>query len=117
MLWTPAGPRSLAPGDPRYRGRYTGGMAERDRSYHNGCVWPWLAGPFIEAWVRVRGDTAEARREARSRFLAPLVEDAGLDGAGHLPEICEGDPPHRPVGCPFQAWSLAEVIRIDRLLG
>jgi len=117
VLWTPAGPRSLASSDPRYRGRYTGGMAERDRGYHNGCVWPWLAGPFIEAWVRVRGDTAVVRREARSRFLAPLVAQTGLAGAGHLPEICEGDPPHRPVGCPFQAWSVAEAIRIDRLLG
>jgi predicted glycogen debranching enzyme len=114
-LWTPAGLRSLDPGDPRYHPRYLGSPDERDSSYHNGPVWPWLAGPFIEAWVRVRGNTAEARREARTRLLQPLLDRA--IGAGHLPEICDGDAPHRAVGCPFQAWSLAEAIRIDQLLG
>src|SRR5439155_5020297 len=108
-LWTPLGPRSLAPSDARYRGRYTGGPAERDRAYHNGPVWPWLAGAFVEAWLRVRGDRGEARR----RFLAPLLEQLETAGIGHLSEICDGDPPHRPGGCPFQAWSLAELIRLD----
>jgi len=117
VLWTPAGLRSLDPADPRYRAHYTGGPAERDRGYHNGAVWPWLAGPFIEAWVRVRGDTAGAKREARTRFLAPLLARTELAGLDHLSEICDGDAPHRPVGCPFQAWSLAEAIRIDQLLG
>ena len=117
VLWTPAGPRSLDPGDPRYRGRYTGGAAERDRGYHNGAVWPWLAGSFIEAWVRVRGSTAAARREARTRFLEPLLARTQLAGLDHLSEICDGDPPHHAAGCPFQAWSLAEAIRIDKLLG
>jgi predicted glycogen debranching enzyme len=116
-LWTPAGLRSLDPADPRYRAHYLGGPAERDRGYHNGAVWPWLAGPFIEAWVRVRGNTLEARREARIRFLAPLLARTQLAGLDHLSEICDGDAPHRPAGCPFQAWSLAEVIRIDSLLG
>jgi len=116
-LWTPAGPRSLDPGDPRYHPRYLGGPDQRDRSYHNGPVWPWLAGPFIEAWVRVRGNTPDARRSARSRFLAPLLARAQLAGLGHLPEICDGDPPHRAVGAPFQAWSLAEALRLDQLLG
>jgi predicted glycogen debranching enzyme len=117
QLWTPAGLRSLSAADPRYRGRYRGGPAERDAAYHNGTVWPWLAGPFIEAWVRVRGSTPAARAEARSRFLAPLLACTGAADLGHLPEICDGDPPHRPAGCPFQAWSLAEVLRIDQLLG
>jgi predicted glycogen debranching enzyme len=117
VLWTPAGPRTLDPGDPRYRGRYLGGAAERDRAYHNGAVWPWLAGPFIEAWVRVRGSTPTARAEARTRFLAPLLDRTRIAGIDHLSEICDGDPPHDPVGCPFQAWSLAELIRIDQLLG
>jgi glycogen debranching enzyme len=105
-LWTPAGPRSLAPRDARYRGRYQGGPDERDRAYHNGPVWPWLAGPFIEAWVRVHGDVAEARR----RFVEPLLARRAF---GHVPEICDGDPPHAPCGCPMQAWSLAELLRID----
>jgi predicted glycogen debranching enzyme len=117
VLWTPAGLRSLAPGDPRYHARYRGGPAERDRGYHNGAVWPWLAGPFIEAWVRVRGSTPDARREARDRFLAPLYARTELAGLDHLAEICDGDLPHRAAGCPFQAWSLAEAIRIDQLLG
>jgi predicted glycogen debranching enzyme len=117
ILWTPAGPRSLAPSDPRYCPHYLGGPAERDRSYHNGAVWPWLAGPFIEAWVRVRGSTADVKRDARTRFLDPLLARCDLAGLDHLSEICDGDPPHRPVGCPFQAWSLAEAIRLDQLLG
>ncbi len=115
-LWTPAGPRSLASSDPRFTGRYVGGPLERDRSYHNGPVWPWLAGAFIEAWVRVRGSTAEARREARKRFLEPLLGRLEIAGLGHISEICDGDAPHRPVGCPFQAWSVAELLRMDALL-
>jgi glycogen debranching enzyme len=105
-LWTPAGPRSLSPRDARYCGRYQGGPEQRDRAYHNGPVWPWLAGPFIEAWVRVHGDAAEARR----RFVEPLLARRAW---GHVPEICDGDPPHAPCGCPMQAWSLAELLRID----
>src|SRR5439155_25707125 len=115
-LWTPAGPRSLPSDAPGYHGRYHGDPQQRDRSYHNGPVWPWLAGPFIEAWVRVRGGNAPARREARTRFFAPLLDRLELAGLGHLSEICEGDPPHRPVGCPFQAWSVAEGLRINDLL-
>jgi predicted glycogen debranching enzyme len=117
VLWTPAGLRSLDPADPRYHPSYLGGPAERDGSYHNGPVWTWLAGGFIEAWVRVRGSTADAKREARARFLAPLFARTELAGLDHLAEICDGDPPHRPVGCPFQAWSIAEALRIDQLLG
>jgi predicted glycogen debranching enzyme len=112
-LWTSAGPRSLTEDDPRYHGRYVGDAGERDRSYHNGPVWPWLAGPFVEAWVRVRGGGADVKAEARRRFLAPLLERLELAGLGHLSEICDGDPPWRPVGCPFQAWSVAEVLRLD----
>ncbi len=115
-LWTPAGPRSLADDDPRYHGRYVGGPLERDRAYHNGPVWPWLAGAFVEAWVRVRGDTGDARREARRRFLEPLLARLDLAGLGHLSEICDGDPPHAAAGCPFQAWSVAELIRLDRVV-
>jgi predicted glycogen debranching enzyme len=115
-LWTPAGPRSIHPDDPRYVGRYSGGPGERDRCYHNGPVWPWLAGAFVEAWVRVRGSTAEAKREARRKFLEPMQERLEIAGLGHIAEICDGDPPHRPVGCPFQAWSVAELLRIEALL-
>jgi len=112
-LWTPKGLRTLSPEDSRYRGRYQGGVEERDEAYHQGTVWPWLAGPFIEAWVRVRGATPETRREARARFLEPLLAAAGEAGLGHLPEIADGDAPHAPRGCPFQAWSVGEVLRLE----
>ena len=68
-LLTPLGLRSLAPGSSGYVGRYAGGVRERDGAYHQGTVWPWLIGPFVEAWVRVRGATAGAKREARRRFI------------------------------------------------
>lgn len=116
-LWTPAGPRSLSPGDPRYAARYQGGPRDRDSIYHNGTVWPWLAGAFVEAWVRVRGNTAEAKQQARRKFVEPMLDRLTLAGLGHVAEICDADSPHRPVGCPFQAWSVAELMRIDALLG
>lgn len=115
-LWTPLGLRSLAPGAPGYRGRYEGGPVERDGAYHQGTVWPWLAGPFVEAWVRVRGGGAAAKAEARTRFLAPLLAAQETAGLGHLPEIADGDPPHAPRGCPFQAWSLGEALRLSRIV-
>ena len=111
-LWTPLGVRSLAPGLPGYAARYEGGIRERDGTYHQGTVWPWLAGPFIEAWVRVRGSTPEAKQEARFRFLDPLLRHLDDAGLGHVSEIADGDPPHTPRGCPFQAWSLGEVLRL-----
>ncbi|MCE9575792.1 MAG: amylo-alpha-1,6-glucosidase [Deltaproteobacteria bacterium] len=116
-LWTPMGLRSLAPGEPAYHRGYFGGPRERDGAYHQGTVWTWLAGPFIEAWVRVRGDTIAARREARTRFLDPLLSQLATGAScGHLGELADGDPPHAAKGCPFQAWSVAEVLRVDALL-
>ncbi len=111
-LWTPLGLRTLAPGEPGYRGSYQGDPRARDGAYHQGTVWPWLAGPFVEAWVRVRGGGEEAKRQARERFLAPLAAQLGAYGLGHLPEIADGDPPHAPRGCPFQAWSMGELLRL-----
>jgi len=112
-LLTPLGLRSLAPGEPGYQGRYEGGVLERDGAYHQGTVWPWLMGPFVEAWVRVRGGSAEAKREARERFIAPLLRHLDQAGIGHVSEIADGDPPHTPRGCPFQAWSLGELLRLE----
>ena len=112
-LWTPLGLRTLAPGEPGYRGRYEGEPRARDGAYHQGTVWPWLLGPFVEAWVRVRGGGDDAKRQARERFLAPLAAQLGVYGLGHLPEIADGDPPHTPRGCPFQAWSLGEMLRLS----
>jgi predicted glycogen debranching enzyme len=111
-LWTPMGLRSLAPGEPGYAPHYRGGVQERDGAYHQGTVWPWLMGPFVEAWVRVRGRTRLAKREARRQFLAPLLRYMEEIGFGHLCEVADGAPPHTPRGCPFQAWSVAEVLRL-----
>jgi glycogen debranching enzyme len=121
-LLTPMGLRSLAPEEPGYRGRYEGGPLERDGAYHQGTVWPWLMGAFVEAWVRVRGETMEARREAHRRFVEPLVSrserggEGGVGGVGHIAEIADGDPPHAARGCPFQAWSVGEVLRLERVV-
>jgi len=111
-LWTPLGLRSLAPGEPGYCPRYEGGVRERDGAYHQGTVWPWLIGPFVEAWVRVRDGTQDAIEEARRRFLEPLIRHLDEAGLGHVSEIADADPPHTPRGCPFQAWSIGELLRL-----
>jgi predicted glycogen debranching enzyme len=113
-LRTPLGLRSLAPGETGYTPHYEGGLRERDGAYHQGTVWPWLIGPFVEAWLRVRGETNYARLEARARFLAPMLKHMHEAGLGHVSEIADADAPHTPRGCPFQAWSLAELLRLDR---
>jgi predicted glycogen debranching enzyme len=112
QLWTPMGPRSLAPGEPDYAPRYEGNLRTRDSEYHQGTVWPWLTGPFVEAWVRLRGGTVDAKKQARAQFLGALSQ---LDQAGlrHLPEIADATAPFTPRGCPFQAWSLAELLRLE----
>jgi glycogen debranching enzyme len=88
----------------------------RDAVYHQGTVWPWLIGSFVDAWVRVRGNTSDARREARQRFVDPLFAHLQSAGLGHLSEIADAEAPYSPKGCPFQAWSLGEPIRLDRVL-
>jgi glycogen debranching enzyme len=109
-LLTPYGLRTLAPTDPQYRGRYTGGPVERDRAYHQGTVWPWLMGPFITAYVKVNGGSETARRQA-AEWLAHLKDHLKDGGLGHISEILDGDAPQRPCGCIAQAWSVAEILR------
>ena len=89
-------------------------MRARDGAYHQGTVWPWLLGPFVEAWVRVHGGSDESRRVARRRFLNPLLAHLSEAGVGHISEIADAEPPFTPRGCPFQAWSVAEALRLDR---
>jgi predicted glycogen debranching enzyme len=113
-LWTPLGLRSLAPGEPGYAPRYEGGPEARDAVYHQGTAWAWLLGPFVEAWLRVRGGSAAAKQEARARFVAPLRAHLADAGLGHVSEIADAEAPHTPRGCPFQAWSLGELIRLER---
>ena len=105
-LLTPFGLRSLAPGEPRYSGVYSGGPRERDASYHQGPVWGWLLGPFVLAHFRVYKD-----RAAALAFLEPLAQSFDRYGVGTLGEIFEGDPPYRPRGCISQAWTVAELLR------
>jgi glycogen debranching enzyme len=115
-LLTPMGLRTLGPKEPGYCAQCSGGVAQRDGAYHQGTVWPWLMGPFVEAWVQVRGNTAEAKRIARQRFLVPLLQHIERSGLGHVSEIADGEQPHAPRGCPFQAWSLGELLRLDRVV-
>lgn len=106
-LYTPFGLRSLARSDRNYRGAYRGGPWERDGAYHQGTVWAWLLGPFVAAHYRVYRDAATARSFLDG--IAAHLRDAGL---GSVSEIFDGDQPHLPAGCPAQAWSVAEVLRV-----
>ena len=115
-LLTPYGLRTLSSQDQRYHGCYTGGQFERDKAYHQGSVWPWLMGAFIEAHLRVNNFSRKSRSEATGYF-APLLEHLSNDGCmGSISEVFDGDPPHRPGGCFAQAWSVAEVMRAFLLI-
>jgi predicted glycogen debranching enzyme len=106
-LLTPVGLRSLAPGEPGYRDRYFGDLRARDAAYHQGTVWAWLIGPWIDAWLRVYPDD---RAGARS-FLEGLLSALGRFGIGTIAEVFDAEPPYTPRGCIAQAWSVAEVLR------
>ena len=108
-LLTPFGLRTLSPRDPRYAGRYEGDPRRRDGAYHQGTVWPWLMGPYIDALLSVKGRSGPILAEARE-LLRPLITmHAG--GINTIPEVFDGDCPQRPGGCISQAWSVAEVLR------
>jgi predicted glycogen debranching enzyme len=109
-LLTSHGLRSLDAGDPAYVPRYGGGPRERDGAYHQGTVWSWLIGPFVEAHQRVYGNPTQARS-----FLLPLLQHLGDHGLGTISEIFDGEAPHTPRGCFAQAWGVAEVLRAWRL--
>lgn len=116
-LLTPLGLRTLAPDDPDYQPRYQGDVRRRDGAYHQGTVWPWLMGPFVDAWLRIHGDTRATRATARRRFLDPLLAHLDQAGLGHISEIADAEAPFTPRGCPFQAWSVGEVLRIADAVG
>ncbi|MCE5185227.1 MAG: amylo-alpha-1,6-glucosidase [Planctomycetaceae bacterium] len=110
-LFTPYGLRTLNIADPRYKGRCTGPQGQRDAAYHQGSVWAFLIGPFVEGYLRVHNFDPTAKRRARS-FLSKLIEHMDRDGCiGTISEIFDGDPPHQPQGAYAQAWSVAEVLR------
>ena len=110
-LVTPFGLGSLAPSDPKYHGRYEGGPQTRDGAYHQGTVWPWLMGPFVSAYLRVHARSAESRARVAG-WLWTLQSFMDDEGTGQLPEVFDGDAPHRAGGCIAQAWSVAELLRI-----
>jgi predicted glycogen debranching enzyme len=105
-LLTPYGLRSLAPGAPGYQGYYTGGPRDRDAAYHQGTVWGWLLGPFVQAHLRVYRD-----RAAATRSLEPLANHIREYGLGTLGEVFDGNAPFASRGCIAQAWTVAEVLR------
>jgi glycogen debranching enzyme len=106
-LLTPYGLRSLAPGSPDYKPQYYGDLRARDAAYHQGTVWAWLIGPFIDAWLRVYPDDYSGAR----RFLSGFATHLGDACIGSISEIFDADDPFIPRGCIAQAWSVAEVLR------
>jgi glycogen debranching enzyme len=112
-LLTPCGLRTLNRSDPRYRGTYEGDRASRDEAYHNGTVWAWLLGPFTTAFLKARGNEADRRESALTKFITPLFsQQFAQAGLGAVSEVFDGDPPHMPRGCISQAWSVAEPLRV-----
>lgn len=106
-LLTPVGLRSLAPGHPDYKSRYDGDLRARDAAYHQGTVWAWLIGPFIDAWLRVHPEDAAVAR----RFLTGFEPHLNQACIGSISEIFDAEEPFTPRGCVAQAWSIAEVLR------
>jgi predicted glycogen debranching enzyme len=111
-LLTPMGLRSLSPTDPAYRKHFNGPPLERDGAYHQGAVWPWLIGPYIDVRLRTRNDRAALRP-----LLQPLVQHLWDACLGTISEVAEPEPPFTPTGCFAQAWSVAELLRCWLLLG
>ena len=104
-LLTPFGLRTRARGEG-YHPRCSGDQRARDAAYHEGTVWPYLLGAYADACARVRGRVPEGLTE-------PLLVHLEGEGLGTLPEIFDGDPPHAPRGCPAQAWSVTEILRVE----
>lgn len=112
-LLTPRGLRSLSPDEMHYHGRYAGDQKTRDMAYHQGTIWPWLLGHYAEALIKDEGETAIP--ELRSLFagFTPAIGEYGL---GTVAEVYDGDAPHSPGGAISQAWSIAELLRMNQML-
>jgi predicted glycogen debranching enzyme len=107
QLLTPVGLRSLAPGHPDYKPKYFGDLRARDAAYHQGTVWAWLIGPFVDAWLKLHPDDRVGARRFLEGFVPHLTESC----VGSISEIFDAGPPYTPRGCIAQAWSVAEVFR------
>lgn len=112
-LVTPVGLRSLGRGHPDYKSKYYGDLRSRDAAYHQGTVWAWLIGPFVDAWLKVHPGEAAAARKFLEGFV-PHLDEACV---GSISEIFDAEPPFTPRGCIAQAWSVAEVLRGFALVG
>lgn len=110
-LYTPCGLRTLSPQDPEYHGFYGGAQLDRDMAYHQGTTWVFPMGAYYLAYLKTRGNTAEAAELVRSQLdaLVPMMREGC---AGQLPEIYEGDFPRESKGCFGQAWSVGEMLRV-----
>ena len=116
-LLSPMGLRTLAEEDEQFEPRFEGEMFDRDRAYHNGTVWPWLIGAFLEAYLKVEGDSDVAKRQTAD-WLRPLVDHFyNAECLGSISEVFDATWPQRPAGCFAQAWSVAEVLRIAAKIG
>jgi predicted glycogen debranching enzyme len=107
LLLTPVGLRSLAPDDEEYKPNYHGDLRTRDAAYHQGTVWSWLIGPFVDAWIRCHPERAGQAR----RFLQGLADHLGEACLGSISEVFDAEPPYTPRGCIAQAWGVAETLR------
>jgi glycogen debranching enzyme len=107
QLLTPVGLRTLSPEDPSYHSQFRGTMVELDEAYHQGTVWPWLFGPYIRAFVKYGGSVNSAKIK-----LAQVSNMLTEYGIGGIAECYDGDAPHKPGGCPWQAWSVAEILSV-----
>jgi len=107
-LLTPVGLRSLAPQEPEYKTKYFGDLRARDAAYHQGTVWGWLVGPFVDAWLKVFPDDVDTARRAVEGFL-PHLDDGCI---GSVSEVFDAERPFTARGCVAQAWSVAELLRV-----
>jgi glycogen debranching enzyme len=107
-LLTPVGLRSLAPDDPDYKSRYFGDLRTRDAAYHQGTVWAWLVGPYVDAWLRVYPHDIDGARQVLEGFRHHLDRAC----IGSISEVFDAEAPYMPRGCIAQAWSVAEVLRV-----
>jgi predicted glycogen debranching enzyme len=114
QLLTPVGLRTLSPAHPAYQPRYFGDLRARDGAYHQGTVWPWLMGQFLDAWLAVHPEDKPGARALLTPLLDHLVHEACV---GSVSEIFDAEAPYTPRGCAAQAWSVAELTRLVTRLG
>jgi predicted glycogen debranching enzyme len=112
-LLTPRGLRSLAPKNPMYKGDCVGDQVTRDEAYHQGTVWPWLMGHFVEGYLKIHGHTAVPFVNTLFMGFEPEMWEHGI---GTISEIYDGDPPHKARGAVSQAWSVGELLRIHWMM-